>query len=233
MQLQPNTHHLNHSCIILLFLYILLILLYKLSKIDLSGGSSIQKINFLQIDSISRKFTKYHASLKKLEQIKVSTKTAPERFFERGGLRSNITIGRKSGFYKGILDPNPKTIEISELKCSETQNYTVYVKSSLKTGRFRRDYIRNTWGKNKPVIFVLSSDHTKLTEKVRSEIKENKDILILYGYQDSWSNLSFKILAILKHVHSCNFSKSIVITDDDVYWFLDLLEGGFAKMPRK
>ena len=75
---------------------------------------------------------------------------------------------------------------------------------------------------------MLSSKTKTIPERIINEQKDNDDVLFLFGYKDIWSNLSMKILAVLKHAHSCDFTKSIIITDDDVYWFLDMMERDFV-----
>ena len=206
-------------------MYILVILIYNLARIDLGFRQSIQKIHFIQVKNTI--FSEFHLSLEKLEKLGISSKSPPQRFFERTDQRTNISIG-KGNFSKRSDDPNPISIEISYKECNSLHNYTIYIKSSFQTGFRRREYIRKTWGRKKPIIFVISSKTKNIPERLINEQREYNDILFLFGYKDIWSNLSMKILAILKHAHSCDFAKSIIITDDDVYWFLDIMERDFV-----
>ena len=119
-------------------------------------------------------------------------------------------------------------------KCQNPSKYTYYIKSHFTKGEKRRNWIRNSWGKDKKLVFISfggfkNEDDSNLNHP-RDYHKD--DMLIIDEIYEKREFLSFKIAAGLYHAKICHNSNQnhVVMTDDDIYFWTEKLESDIDRI---
>lgn len=107
--------------------------------------------------------------------------------------------------------------------------FVIYVKSAIQNFE-RRNAIRNTWALqayalNVPIVFALGTKFRNGNVNVEREVAEYSDLLWI-DFNDTYTNLSFKTLAIVlfhQRLHA-QWNVPVLITDDDMIVFVNNLQ---------
>ncbi|CAH0564226.1 unnamed protein product [Brassicogethes aeneus] len=109
--------------------------------------------------------------------------------------------------------------KILNFACENHPKFVIFVSSSTVNFK-KREAIRTTWGKNKssPILFALGSvENQTIQSKINDENKKYSDI-IQGNFVDTYKNLSYKQVMMLKYVNDyCSNSMYLVKMDDDVF----------------
>jgi len=128
---------------------------------------------------------------------------------------SKINQDKINQFKHQIIKPD-SIFTLNSPKCSAS-SLQIYVKSHHDLGENRRNHIRKTWGHQKSVIFVMTTESEN-----ESKIYKNDELVVL-GYPETSDILTIKVLVILKHAENCG-NTFVLLTDDDVHFWVDELE---------
>ena len=102
-------------------------------------------------------------------------------------------------------------------KCSD-KNITYYIKSHYNKGYQRRQKTRQTWGRNKSLVFIsFSKNSTHVPLDFNSP-----DLLLSNSYPETVDLLAIKIAVAIHHASQCD--SHAAFTDDDVFFFTDKFE---------
>ncbi|CAH0564228.1 unnamed protein product [Brassicogethes aeneus] len=109
---------------------------------------------------------------------------------------------------------------IFNLACKDDHpEFVIFVSSSTLNFK-KREAIRSTWGNNQssPILFALGSVQNKTIQSQINAENERYSDIIQGSFEDTYRNLSYKQVMMLKYVNKyCSDSMYLVKMDDDVF----------------